>query len=452
MDANHPDRTVLERYSRAGATPAEERWIESHLHSGCRVCQREVDALLATLSPSPADEPVPERGDGFARAGLFARLERRLAEVREERSEAPVLTAELLGHPGSQRRLLVCQAGRFQTLAVCELLIDASFQTGFRDPVEAVELAELSLLLARQLDAGYYGPSVVEDLQARACAYLGNARRIASISPAPRRPCCRPSAMPRGAPPTPLEEARILDFRASLLGDQGRFEQAAELLDLVIDIYDELNEAHRKGRAMISQGVFLGQAGGPEEGHPPAAQGALSRGVGARAAAGADGAAQPRLVPERQRPQRGGPPTIGALPPHLPTSSPTPGRSCALAWLSGRIAARLDYSAEAEQTLIEVRQRCLAEGHGYDASLVTLDLAQLYLRQGRSAEVRELAAGNDRRLPLPGRPPPGRRRPRRLPARGRARQRHPPCCWRKSPPTCGAPRRNPRLRFAGAAV
>ena len=40
----------------------------------------------------------------------------------------------------------------------------------------------------------------------------------------------------------PLEEARILDFRASLLGDQGRFEQAAELLDVVIDIYDDLRE------------------------------------------------------------------------------------------------------------------------------------------------------------------------------------------------------------------
>src|SRR5882724_3572905 len=101
MDANHPDRKALERFSLAGASAAEERWIESHLRSGCRVCQREVDELLSTLNPSPPDATSNDGTEEprFGRAGLFARLERRLAEVREERSEAPVLLAELLSQP-----------------------------------------------------------------------------------------------------------------------------------------------------------------------------------------------------------------------------------------------------------------------------------------------------------------------------------------------------------------
>jgi hypothetical protein len=63
-----------------------------------------------------------------------------------------------------------------------------------------------------------------------------------------------------------------------------------------------------------------------------------------------------------------------------------------LAWLSGRIAAGLGRAAEAEEGLTEVRRRLLAAGRGYDAALVTLDLANLFLKEGRSGEVKRLAA------------------------------------------------------------
>ena len=154
---------------------------------------------------------------------------------------------------------------RLQTLAVCELLIENSFEEGFRDAARAIELAELGLLLAGLLDGERYGRSVVQDLQARAWAYLGNARRIAFDLTGAEEALARAERLAEGGSADPLEEARILDLRASLLSDQGRFEQAAELLDVVIDIYDELHEPHRKGRAMISKGVFLGYAGWPEE-------------------------------------------------------------------------------------------------------------------------------------------------------------------------------------------
>ncbi|HEV7504202.1 MAG TPA: tetratricopeptide repeat protein [Thermoanaerobaculia bacterium] len=393
MDAIHPDRQTLERYSQAGASAAEERWIESHLRSGCRVCQREVDDLLSAMSSSPQDATAPDgvEESAFVQQGIFARLERRLAEVREERREAPPLVAELLGHAAPQRRLLVCQTGRFQTLAVCEMLIDACFEAGFRDAGEAVELAELSLLLTCQLDAGYYGASVVMDLRARAWAYLGNARRIAFDLAGAEEALLEAERQAEGGSADPLEEARIIDLRASLLGDQGRFEQAAELLDAAIDIYDDLREPHRKGRALISQGVLLGLAGGPEE-----AIRQLRKGLSL-----VDWEREPRLVlmarhnlawflNDSGRSEE----ALQQLERFLHTYGEFPDAwtELRLAWLSGRIASRLGYAAEAERTLDEARQRFLAEGHGYDASLVTLDLAELYLRQGRSAEVRELAA------------------------------------------------------------
>ncbi len=400
MNPRHPDRNALERFSRGHASETEERWIEDHLRSGCAVCQKEVDALLMiTLAPPPFGEPLPrdlEPGPEPSREEttrwdrLFASLEQRLALVTIERREAPPLVTELLAYPQRERQVLARNSGRFQTLAVCELLIDQSFEEGFRDNARSVELAELGLLIAGLLDEERYGFSVVRDLEARAWAFLGNARRIAFDLAGAEEALANAERVAEEGSADPLEEARILDLRASLLSDQGRFEQAAELLDAVIDIYEDLREPHRKGRAMVSKGVFLGYAGWPEE-----AIRQIRRGLGLL-----DWEREPRLVLmarhnlawflndcgrseeafhqlERFR--------------HTYQEFDDAWTGLRLAWLAGRIAASLGRLDEAERILRDVKLRFLEDGHGYDASLVTLDLAKLYLKEGRNAEVRVLA-------------------------------------------------------------
>lgn len=399
MDARHPGRDALERFSRGEVRVTEARWIEDHLRAGCAVCQREVDALLLlTLSSAPLGERTfpaaapggpQEDDDGWNH--LAAALEQRLSVVSAERRDAPPLLAELLAYSVREREILARNSGRFQTLAVCELAIEKSFEERFSNAVRAVELAELGLLLAGQLDGHRYGSSVVKDLQARAWAYLGNARRMTLDLAGAEEALANAERLAEGGSADPLEEARILDLRASLLSDQGRFEQAAELLDVVIDIYEGLREPCLKGRAMISKGVFLGYAGWPEE-----AIQTIRRGLGL-----IDWEGEPRLVLmarhnlawflndsgrseealcqlERFR--------------HTYLQFNDPWTELRLAWLSGRIAEGLGRSEEAEEKLREVRRRLLEEGRGFDASLVTLDLASFYLQQGRSAEVKELAA------------------------------------------------------------
>lgn len=400
MNPRHPDRNALEKFSRGHASATEERWIEDHLRSGCAICQMEVDALLMiTLAPPPFGEPVlqdlepgpePNPEETTRWDHLFSSLEQRLALVTLERRDAPPLVAELLAYPQPERQVLARNSGRFQTLAVCELLIDQSFEEGFRDNVRSVELAELGLLIASLLDEERYGFSVVRDLEARAWAFLGNARRIAFDLAGAEEALANAERVAEEGSADPLEEARILDLRASLLSDQGRFEQAAELLDAVIDIYEDLREPHRKGRAMISKGVFLGYAGWPEE-----AIRQIRRGLGLL-----DWEHEPRLVLmarhnlawflndcgrseealhhlERFR--------------HTYQEFDNSWAGLRLAWLAGRIAAGLGRLDEAERTLRDVKLRFLEGGLGYDASLVTLDLAKLYLKEGRNAEVRVLA-------------------------------------------------------------
>jgi tetratricopeptide (TPR) repeat protein len=62
-----------------------------------------------------------------------------------------------------------------------------------------------------------------------------------------------------------------------------------------------------------------------------------------------------------------------------------------LTWLEGKIAAGLGNLGEAEAAFAVIRQEFVAEGNAYDAAMVSLDLALVYLRQGRAAELGELA-------------------------------------------------------------
>ena len=388
MNARHPDRNAFERFSRGGASAAEERWIEDHLRSGCAVCQGEVDEILLRSFAPPSEETA---GQDAAWDRLFADLGVRLARAAAERKEAPALLDELLSRPWEEWPVLFRLDRRLQTIAVCELLIEKSFEEGFRDAARAIGLADRGLLLAGLLEGERYGRAVVQDLQARAWAYLGNARRIAFDLAGAEEALARAERLAEGGSADPLEEARILDLRASLLSDQGHFEQAAELLDAVIDIYDDVHKPHRKGRAMVSKGHCLGYAGWHDE-----AIRQIRLGLGL-----VDWDREPRLVlmarhnlawflndcgrAEEARRQ---------LERFRHTYRELPGSftELRLAWLDGRIAARLGRPDEAEPVLLEVRRRFLAEGNGYDAALVTLDLAHLYLEAGRAAEVRTLAA------------------------------------------------------------
>jgi tetratricopeptide (TPR) repeat protein len=390
MDAGHPDRNAFERFSRGEASVAEERWIEDHLRSACARCQRHVDELVScAFDPTAATrEETGTQDASWDR--LFTRLGSRLSGAAAERGAAPALLAELLERPWEEQSVLLRLDRRLRTVAVCELLIEKSFEEGFRHPARAIELAERGLLLAELLDAERYGHSVVQDLQARAWAYLGNARRIAFDLAGAEAALARAERLVEEGSADPLEEARVLDLRASLLSDQGHFEQAAELLELVIDIYGDLGELHRKGRAMISKGVFLGYSGWPEE-----AIRQIRKGLGL-----VDWEREPRLVLMARHNLTWFLNDCGRAEEasrqlarfrHTYRDFSDAWTALRLAWLDGRIAGGLGRLDDAERALREVRRRFLAGGHGYDAALVTLDLAHLHLEKGRSAQVRVLA-------------------------------------------------------------
>lgn len=419
MAEYHPDKDALESFARGEILAAAERWIVDHIRSGCAICQRTVDDLLPRLEAPAAAQPQPpavqaplkalpfgrgphvrgivpgepsrsqeDTGDAFDR--IRVKLEQRITLLESERAGAPRLLTELLRRPAAERMPLVRTCRRFRTLPLCDLLLDKSFDTAYRDGAEAVALAELGILVADHLDGDYYGSAVIHDMKARGWAFLGNARRIRSDFAGAEQALAFAESLAEDGSADPLEEARLLDLKALLLTDQGWFEEAAELLGTVIDIYDEIKDLHRKGRALISRGIYLGYSGWPQQAIEliPEGLALLDREQEPRLAltarhslawflndCGHCDRAQRLLDGVRQSYELFG----------------DAGAELRLEWLQARIARRAGRGDEAEQRLRSLLPQFVERGLGYEASIAMLDLAALYLEQGKPSEIRGLA-------------------------------------------------------------
>lgn len=307
-----------------------------------------------------------------------------------ERAEAVGLVAELLAHPPERRELIARNCPRFHTWGVYERLVAESWKKTFASPDQAESLAALALRLSEHLDATY-GKEAVEDLRARSWAYIGNARRsrsdLAGAGEAFRHAhfhLCRGTS-------DPIEQALFFDLFASLLRAQRHFRLAMRLLRRAFRIYLLVGDRHRAGRVLINMDFVHHQAGTPEQGIPllyralklidPAQEPLLQLAVWHNLA---DDLTEVGRFMEAQKIFLQARKAYG----HVPRSV----RS-RRDWLAGRIAIGLGQEQDGEELLLAARQAFVAEEAAYDVALVSFDLAALYTRQGRTQELKQLAAG-----------------------------------------------------------
>jgi tetratricopeptide (TPR) repeat protein len=368
--------------ARAMSTPPSQG-----AHPGCAT-------ELSTLAMAKEDGAAEAEGEALDR--IFAQVvERCLPVITAQRTQAPRLLGELLGRPAAERGGLVDGSRRFHTIALCNLLCERSVDAARRDGAEAVGLADLAILVARHLDTGFYPAAVVLDVLAGAWACLGNARRVAGdYAGAEHALTLAESLLEDSA--DPLEEARLFEFKAFLLSDQGWFEEAVELLDSAADIYDTVKELHLKGKALIAKGVNLGYAGSPQR-----AVELISAGL-----AQLDAGGEPQLELEARQDLAWFLNDCGRCDEaqsqldacrRALRATGDPRTFLRTEWLDTRIALCSGRRLEAERRLRHLVQDLVRRDLGYEAALVTLDLAACYLDQGRSADVRRLA---DDMLPL----------------------------------------------------
>jgi tetratricopeptide (TPR) repeat protein len=249
--------------------------------------------------------------------------------------------------------------------------------------------ASLALTLA-QREAALKGESPeLADLEARAWAELGNAHRVEDDLVSAETALAHALVRSRQGSGAPLLLARIMDLTASLYADQRRFKEARLLLDCVYTIYQHEGDAHGAARTFISKGMAANYALEPEEAigflvegirqidpeHDPklvlaAVHGLLWCLVDSGFAAEAN-----RLLAEAR-------PIYEAHGQHFD--------QLRRLWLEGRIALHLGEEDRAERFLHQVREGFKEVDQAYDVALISLDLAALWLHQGRTLEIKEL--------------------------------------------------------------
>lgn len=272
--------------------------------------------------------------------------------------------------------------------ALVERLAEESERAAAADPRRALELAELACWVAPRIEGVRAWRGRVEGW---ALAFYANALRVLGRFKEAEAVFARAWSLWRAGAsvgPGPLAESRLYDLEASLRRDLRDWPEALALLDHALALC-----LGREGeaRVLIKLAFMLEQKGDALD-----ALAVLDR-------------AEPLVDEEKESRQMFGVRfnrVVNLL--HLGRTSEAKALledlderasrldnafdSVRLLWLRSRVAARCGEDDEAEEGLLQVRKEFAAPGLEFDTALADLELARLYLKQGRTVETRELAA------------------------------------------------------------
>ena len=308
-----------------------------------------------------------------------------------ETQEAPALAARFQDRPQEERMRLASEDESLHTWGLCQYFLRASREAVFQDPGQAVDWARLAVRLSDHLSQSYH-PDSIRDLRARAYAQLGNAYRVlGELKGAEHAFLCARECLEASGTGDRSLQAEVLGLKASLCLDQRCFEEAGNLLDRSLALFREARNARGAAKALlkkakllylqdeIQQAIALLRQSEPEieqAGDIHLSVRSRQNLLGYLTLSGRHQEAA-QLFPEVQA---------------LFHGIAEPLDQIKLRWAEANIAQGLGRSAEAEALYQEVRSAFVNLEKGYDAALVSLDLAALLAEQGRAAELRPLAA------------------------------------------------------------
>jgi tetratricopeptide (TPR) repeat protein len=392
--SRRPDSGEYESFLRGELSSGDNRRIVRRLLAAWRVCRSELGQIWAENRLPSLLPPWPKAGPDYrsAFASLLPLLSERAQAISRERQRLPELIASLQAHPAEEQEGLLRCREEFRSWLFCEWLIDESRQILHSDLGRARELAHFAMAVAELLDPQDYGGALVRDLQARSWACLGEALRIHSDLRSAERAFARAESLIAQGTGDAFEEAHILELKAALRRDQRRPDEAHQLLDDVIGIYRQHRDLHLVGRAFVQKGRVHGRCDELE----PAIDW-LRKGLSL-----IDPARERRLelaarhslmlyLEESGRHSEARFLLNASRPEFLRHGGEL--LNLRLQWLEGKIHGSLGLPQEAEEALSGALRGFIRLGVGFSAAAVSLDLAALYARQGRSAEMHQLSAG-----------------------------------------------------------
>jgi tetratricopeptide (TPR) repeat protein len=350
-----------------------------HLMALCPFCRAEFEAWKRSRDASTAYNTV------FRALPRLLEVEARSIPAKERRAERELRA--LLELPREKRLAKVRRSNtRFRSTALARLLLEEARRHVPADLQAACDLSEAALAVLNRAPAG---PDV-PDLHAKAAAALGNALRgLGDLPGAESRFALARHIITYSGVTDTLVYAEVDWLEGILRKDQRRFAEAEELLGRAVAFYRLAGEQ----QAAIYPLVALGLLSFDRQDYQEAEE--IFRVV----LRTLDPAAEPRLYCYAYHNlalalcEQGAYAAAAELVEAgrtLYQGFPDRYTQSRLAWIEGKIAAGLGHLEEAERAFLAIRTHFLAEEIGYDAAMVSLDLALVYLRQGKAAELRQL--------------------------------------------------------------
>ncbi|MEM9291722.1 MAG: hypothetical protein AAGD01_08580 [Acidobacteriota bacterium] len=394
----HVSEDQLRRLGELAAGAPRESW--QHLLQplkGCLCCRTAVEEELwlgaePAVEASPEETPRQHQGlvdEAAATAAALAKVTGQLQYWRErasrQRAAAPQVATELLQQPEAEWQSLIASDSRFRSPVLARVLGQVSRVIGGADEEQGRRAAVAAVAVASSLEAEEYTGGVVADALAAAYAALGNAERCGGDLEAAREAFRQARRCLVDGTAIDLAVAEVEDLEALLLIEEQRYGEALDRLQRAATAYRAAGSRLQETRVEGLIGRLLIFAARPELAIPRLREALSSvdrerdlhlgawlslQLVLALAEAG-QGEEAMRLLPQAREAC-------------LLLNDQRALRS--LRWTEGRvegITAAVD----------EARQGLLGAGEVYDAALATLDLASLYLREGRAARAQMLANG-----------------------------------------------------------
>jgi tetratricopeptide (TPR) repeat protein len=316
-------------------------------------------------------------------------LERHTHAVEEAQRKADKDLRALLKLPHPERLGRIQRShGRFRGVTLAHRLVGEAKRHMPAEPQTVYELAEAAetVLLRTPHAPGYY------DALARAIAYKANAlRALGRLQEADERMRSARGLVRNEDVTDTLVYAEIDDLEGVLRKDQRRFQEAEELLARAVSFFELAGERIDGARTLLTLGAMYHHRQEPGK--------AIETTEAALAHLSPE--AEPHLylcgrhnlalfLVEEGRFDAAA--DLLQADAELYERFADPWTALRQAWLQGKIAFATRRLEEAEQAFLEVRRGFILQENGYDAAMVSLDLALLYLKEGRTEEVQSLAA------------------------------------------------------------
>jgi tetratricopeptide (TPR) repeat protein len=388
--SEHPTPAQLDAFTNRPLLPDSFRQTARHLLAGCASCNALLRPhyrhLLSTLSAESAREGATvsdERLDHLSAAFRSYRTYLRREETRRKKA------ALLLTRGRGQEALAGRPEAPLRDLGTLKALLERSWAVRHANLDEMKRFARLAVEVAGRLHPRWHDERDAADWQARAWGELGNALRAADdLDEAARAFSTAFTFFHQGNQEARLK-ARLHDLYASFLGARRKFDLAFAALDIAHAAYLELGDSHLAGKALATKAMYLHYSGQPEAAVVVNQQAmsllgqardrelllfSLHNHVRFLVACGHLDEARSMLAQHLGDLQR--------LKGHI--------YQIRLRWIQAQISASLGEWRAAEEGLRSVRESFEQERMGFHAALASLELALIWMRQGRYEETERM--------------------------------------------------------------